>query len=147
MWKWLEHNDIDDLGDTEKWTPHKGKRLLIKPHKIKPRKEVVDEAESSKSSKGGSFAWMARAMKKIFQVSKKVERHQYDVHKEKMKARQVEVACRRAEGEDVPSGSEQHIPTWDEWQAKDDEGEIITWSSPEHDGASSSHTDWDPWGM
>ena len=147
VWKWLEHNDIDDLGDTEKWAPHKSKRLLIKPHKLKPRKEVVDEAGPSNASKGGSFAWMARAMKKIYQVSKKVERHKYDVHEEKMKARQVEVARRRAEGEDVPSGSEQHIPTWDEWQAKNDEGEIIAWSSPEHDGASSSHPDWDPWGV
>ena len=78
---------------------------------------------------------------------KKVERHQFDVHEEKIKARQAEVARRRAEGEDVPSRSEQNIPTWDEWQAKDDQGEIIVWSSPEHDDASSSHPDWEPWGV
>ena len=68
---------------------------------------------------------------------KKVERFQYDTYEEKMKARQAEVALRRAQGEDVQSGSEKNIKTWDEWQAHDSEGNVITWSDYEEDDATS----------
>ena len=134
VWKWLENNSIEDLGDTEQWIPHKSKKLLIKSHPKKTSKEVVDEAGPSKV---GPMKWMALQMKKIFKVSKKVERFQYDTYEEKMKARQAEVALRRAQGEDVQSGSEKNIKTWDEWQAQDSAGNVITWSDYEEDDATS----------
>ena len=39
---------------------------------------------------------------------------------------------RRALGEQVASGSEKNIPTYEEWQAKNSQGEIFSWS--DYDG-------------
>ena len=96
IWKWVEENDVAELGDAEDWIPHKSKRLLVKSHpKKKKSKEVVDEAGPSHTKKEGPFLWMATSMKKLFKLTKKVERNQYDVYEGTMKARQADIAQRR----------------------------------------------------
>ena len=137
IWKWIESNPVEELGDTELWIPHKGKRLLVKTHPQKKIKEVVDEAGPSQAPKVGPFKWMASVMKKIFKVSKKVERYQYDEYEKKMKARQSEVAYRRSLGEQVASGSERNITPWEDWQAKDSAGNTISWDDYEEDEVTS----------
>jgi hypothetical protein len=138
IWKWVEENDVAELGDAEEWIPHKSKRLLVKPHpKKKKSKEVVDEAGPSHTKKEGPFLWMATSMKKLFKLTKKVERNQYDVYESTMKARQAEIAHRRAQGEQVQSGSEKNITPWEEWQAQDSAGQVITWADYEEDEVTS----------
>jgi len=137
IWKWIEKYDVHDLGDVEKWVPHKSKRLLIKAHPKKKKKDVVDEAGPSHTKKDGPFKWMASSMKKLFKLTKQVERNQYNDYEAKMKTRQAEIAHRRAQGEQVQSGSEKNITPWEEWQAQDSEGQVITWADYEEDEVTS----------
>ena len=97
----------------------------------------MDEAGPSHTKKEGPFLWMATSMKKLFKLTKKVERNQYDVYESTMKARQAEIAHRRAQGEQVQSGSEKNITPWEEWQAQDSAGQVITWADYEEDEVTS----------
>ena len=79
---------------------------------------------------------MARALKKVSCVSKKIEKNQWSELYGKEQARrddeEAEILCRRDEGEDVDSVHyDSPIPTWAQWQAKDSEGQLITWSDYE----------------
>ena len=77
-----------DLGDPEAWVTHKSKRLRVKDHTEPARKtvqgrcgrskgkEVVDEEGPSKPISKGAFEWMARTMKKMFHLNKKIELRQ-----------------------------------------------------------------------
>ena len=81
----------------------------------------MDEAGPSHTKKEGPFLWMANSMKKLFKLTKKVERNQYDVYESTMKARQVE----------------RNITPWEEWQAQDSAGQVITWADYEEDEVTS----------
>ena len=82
---------------------------------------------------------MANALKKVFRVSKKIENEQWGVHYDKERKRrdaeQADIRRRREAGETVASVHYQtSITTWDHWQAKDSNGQIITWSDYEEEG-------------
>ena len=81
---------------------------------------------------------MANALKKVFKVNKKIEQEQWAIHYDKESKRrdavQADIASRRAAGEDVVSVQEGSITTWGQWQAKDSQGQLITWSDYEEAG-------------
>ena len=162
LFAWEQRHPGIPIGDADSWVTHKGKRLLVKNHeeptihstpaarkgKAKPKIIIDEEAGPSQPKPSGdAFKWMARALKKVFCVSKKIEKDQWSELYGKEQARrddeQAEILRRRDEGEDFDSiHYESPIPTWAQWQAKDSEGQLITWSDyeeAEEEGISKSY--------
>ena len=145
-----------ELSDPDNWVLHKDKRLRIKDH-IEPSapptqgrrgkakgKVVVDEDEGgpSRPPSKGSFAWMARALKKVFTLNKSIERRQWEAHYDnelkRRKEAQVAIQSRRDAGETVVDVEEPSITTYGRWQARDSAGQALQWSSEDEEPEISS---------
>ena len=148
---WEKKFPGEELSDPDGWVLHKEKRLRIKDHtepSSPPRqvrrgkakdKKIVDEDDVGPSrppSKGG-FAWMARALKKVFKLNKSIEKRQweahYDMELKRRKEAQADRQRRRDAGEDVPDVQEPSITTYGRWQARDSEGLVLQWSSEDEE--------------
>ena len=133
------------------------KRLRIKDHTEPPSppkqgrrgkakgKVVVDEDEGgpSRPPAKGSFAWMARALKKVFTLNKSIEHRQWEAHYDNELKRRKEVQAalqrRRDAGETVADVEEPSITTYGRWQSKDSDGHALQWSSEEDEPEITSH--------
>ena len=141
LWAWHRRFPNQDVSDPKTWIEHKSKRLLIKDHTERHKEDKAKNktAATAETAAGpsraprmeGGFAWMAKQMKKIFCMSKAVETRTWQNHSEDKLACQRDIQRRRDQGEDVLSGSEKNITTLSNWRAKDEDGNVITWSDYE----------------
>ena len=81
---------------------------------------------------------MARQMKKVFHLNKKIELHQWEAHYDQERKahakRDAALQLRREAGEVIPPVVETSITTYGKWQAKGPDGQVLQWSSADEDG-------------
>ena len=122
LWKWAKEHPAVGLSDPKTWIIHKPKQLRVKDHSEKVKgsktargkdKAAVGDEGPSRAAKESGFTWMARQMKKVFGMSKALEKRSWEREEKEKRARQLDIQRRRDLGEQVASGSEKNIPTYE----------------------------------